>query len=423
MDTHTTEQAVRREAIRRRLQGQPRCEICRDLKRSPRWFNKWWREYQANPQTHLADRSRVPHTSPQRLPPEVVQAVINTRRTLEAAQTPQTRYGLIGQRAIQGRLIELAVEPLPSLPSIQRILQRQALTHPIGAGQARAYYPWPVAWGVNAIHATDIITRHVRGGETIENFHSLDHYSWAVCLSQHADQTSLTTRAHLLKSWAFLGLPFVQQFDNEGAFCGGHTHPRIIGQVVRLCLLCGIEPFFTPVYEAKRNYQVETFHSVWVLGFWSRGEFRDLIHVQTEAPAFQHWCYYHYRPPALEGQTPAQVRRGQPIRKLTPDLRRLIPTGRLPITAGRIHIMRKVNSAGEIELLNDHWRVGSKWIGEYVRATINTAQQRLSIWHQADEHADWRLLHTRVFRPKEPVHELLTAFRRHQARCRDQWPD
>ena len=73
MDTHTTEQAVRREAIRRRLQGQPRCEICRDLKRSPRWFTKWWREYQANPQTHLADRSRVPHTSPQRLPPEVVQ--------------------------------------------------------------------------------------------------------------------------------------------------------------------------------------------------------------------------------------------------------------------------------------------------------------------------------------------------------------
>ncbi len=423
MDTNTTEQALRREAIRRRLQGEARCDICRDLKRSPRWFNKWWREYQANPQTDLADHSRAPHTLPHRLPPNVVQAVVNIRRTLEAAQTPQTRYGLVGHRTIQGRLIELAVKPVPSLPSIQRILQRQALTHPVGAGQASAYYPWPVAWGVNAIHATDIITRHVRGGQAIENFHTLDHFSWAVCLSPQADQTSAATRAHLLKSWAFLGLPFIQQFDNEGAFCGGHTYPRIVGQVVRLCLFCGIEPFFTPVYEAKRNYQVETFHGVWVRGFWSRSQFHNLTHVQTEAPAFQRWCYSHYRPPALDGQTPAQVRRGQSIRKLTAELRHLIPTGRLPITTGRIHIMRKVNSVGDIELLNDHWRVGPKWAGEYVRATINTAQQRLTIWHQADEHADWRLLHTRVFRLKEPVHELLPAFRCNQARCREQWPD
>jgi len=422
MDANTTEQALRREAIRRRLQGQPRWEICRDLKRSPRWFNKWWREYQAHPQTDLADHSRVPHVSPQRLPSEVVQAVVNARRTLEAA-TAETRYGLIGPRTVQGRLRELGVTPVPSLASIQRILRQHGLTHPLGAGQASAYYPWPVAWGVNAIHATDIITRHVRGGEAIENFHTLDHYSWAACLSQHADQTSATTRAHLLKSWAFLGLPFVQQFDNEGAFCGGHTHPRILGQVVRLCLFCGIEPFFTPVYEAKRNYQVETFHSLWVRGFWSRTPFRDLAHVQAEAPAFQRWCYSHYRPPALDGQTPAQARRGQPIRQLTPDLRHLLPVGRLPITAGRLHIMRKVNNAGEIKLLNDLWRVGSKWSGEYVRATINTAQQCLTIWHQADEHANWRLLARRTFRLKEPLHELLPAFRHNQARCLERWPD
>ena len=423
MDTNSTKKALRREATRRHLQGERRCDICRDLKRSPSWFSKWWRQYRRNPHSDLADQSRAPHTSPQQLPPEVVQAVVNMRRTLEAAQTRDTRYGLIGHRAIQGRLIELKVQPLPSLGSIQRILQQQGLTHPLGAGQASAYYPWPVAWGVNAIQATDIITRYVRGGEAIENFHTIDHYSHAVYLSQYADQTSATTRAHLLKSWAFLGLPSVHQFDNEGAFCGGHTHPRVIGQVVRLCLFCGIEPFFTPVYEARRNYQIETFHGVWVIGFWSRGEFRNLAHVQTEAPTFQHWCYYHYRPPALDGQTPAQVRRGQPLRRLTADLRCLIPTGRLPITAGRIHLLRKVNSAGYIDLLNERWQVGHRWVGEYVRATINTSQQRLTFWHQADERADWRLLKTRVFRLKEPVHELLPAFRQNCARCREHWPD
>jgi len=422
MDTKTTEQALRQEAIRRRLQGERRCDICRDLNRSPRWFDKWWREYQCNPATDFADRSHAPHTSPQQMPPTVVQAVVSVRQRLEAASTPETKYGLIGNRAIQGQLAELKVRPLPGLATIQRILIQQGLTHPWGAGCALAYYPWPVAWGVNTIQATDIITRHVRGGEAIENFHTIDHYSHAVHLTQHADQTSATTRVHLLKTWANRGLPLLHQFDNDGAFCGGHTHPRVIGQVVRLCLFCGIEPWFIPVYEAERNHQVETFHSLWDRAFWSRHKFRNLGHVQVEAPLFHRWYHYHYRPPVLGGKTPAQMRRGIATLRLTADLRRLIPDGRLPITAGRLHVMRKVNGAGNIEVLNETWPVGEKWIGEYVRATISTATQTLTFWHQAGAGADWRRIKTRQFRITEAVHDLLPAFRRNRARCREQWP-
>jgi len=76
-------------------------------------------------------------------------------------------------------------------------------------------------------------------------------------LTQHLDKTSRTTCVHLLKTWASLGLPYLQQFDNEGAFAGGYTHWHVLGQVVRLCLFCGVEPLFTPYYEPKRNYQIE----------------------------------------------------------------------------------------------------------------------------------------------------------------------
>jgi len=422
MNSDMSEQALRREAIRRRLQGERRCEICWDLGRATSWFDKWWAEYRRNPQTDLADHPRVPHTSPQQMPPTVVQAVVSVRQALEAANTPDTKYGLIGNRAIQGRLEELKGKPLPSLTTIQRILIQYGLTHPVGAGDASAYYPWPVAWGVNTIQATDIITRYVRGGEAIENFHTIDHYSHAVQLTQHADQTSLTTCGHLLKTWMNLGLPLIHQFDNEGAFCGGHTHPRIIGQVVRLCLFCGIEPWFIPVYEAERNHQVETFHSLWDKAFWSRHQFRNLAHVRVEAPCFRRWYHYHYRPPELCGKTPAQMRWGIPIRRLTSDLRCLIPDGRLPITAGRLHVMRKVNGAGNIDVLNETWRVGDKWIGEYVRATINTAEQTLTLWHKADAETDWYLIKTRQFRITETVHALLPAFRRNRTRCREYWP-
>jgi putative transposase len=423
MNPATTEQDLRREAIRRRLAGESRHDICRDLGRTTRWFDKWWAVYQHDPTSDLADRSRAPHTSPVQVPAELARAVVRIRKTLEAAKTAATQYSPIGNRTIAGQLDVLGFERIPSLSSIQRILQAEGLTHPLGAGEVKAYYPWPLAWDVNVIQATDIITRHVRGGLAVENFHTIDHYSQAVWLGQYADQTAATTRQFLLENWAHLGLPRFHQFDNEGAFCGGHTHPRVIGQVVRLCLFCGVEPIFTPFYDARRNYQIETFHSLWLRFFWSRHQFRDLAHVRRLTPGFRHWWHAHYRPPALDGLTPDQVRQGVRLRSFTPTLQRLVPADRLPITAGRIHFMRKVTGDGLIHLLNVPWPVDRQLAGEYVRATVNLATHRLTIWRQANADSCWQLLTTRQFRLKESIHDLLPAFRQRCERCRDYYPD
>ena len=249
MDTLITERDLRREAIRRHLGGEKPRTICETLKRSTRWFDKWWAEYRRNPRTDFTDRSRAPKTCASQTPAKVAQAVVSIRQALELAATPETQYGLIGPRAIQRQLEGLHIEA-PSLATIQRILQAHGLTHPIGAGNDSAYYPWLEAWAVNAIHATDIITKHIRGGEEIEHFHTIDHYSHAAFLSQHTDKSSATTGEHLVATWSKLGLPQIQQFDNEDGFRGGHTHPRVMGQVVRLCLFCGIDPLFTPYYDA-----------------------------------------------------------------------------------------------------------------------------------------------------------------------------
>jgi len=422
MDRNVSEQDLRREAIRRRLQGESRSAICLALSRSLRWFDKWWAEYQHNPHTDFASRSRAPRHSPQQMPPHVIQAVVAARKLLTQATTPATRYGLIGARAIWAHLKELRLCPLPSIPTIQRILAEHHLTHPLGAAAEMAYYPWPRAWEVNAIFATDIISKYLRGGSEIQNFHTIDHYSHAVCLTQHLDKTSTTTRTHLLHTWAKMGLPFIQQFDNEGAFCGGHTHRHVLGQVVRLCLFCGVEVLFTPYYEPKRNHQIETFHSVWNSAFWSRHEFGTLEEVQAESPTFRQWYMYHYYPPALTGKTPAMMRRGASIWRLSARLRRLIPNGRLPITEGRIHFLRKVDPSGKLEVLNESWSLGNSWSGEYVRATITTGEQEIAFWHQGSLESDWRLIKTRRFRLEETVHALLPEFRRNRARCRDCLP-
>jgi hypothetical protein len=84
--------------------------------------------------------------------------------------------------------------------------------------------------------------------------------------------------------------------------------------------------------------------------------------------------------------------------------------------------MRKVDTSGHIEFLNERWLVGSTWIGEYVRATVNTAKQTLTISHKASDQAHWRVIKNRSFRIKESVHALLPQFKRNRARCRDYLP-
>src|SRR3989304_10470986 len=242
MDTQTTEQKIRREAVRRRLRGERRCDICEALNRSPRWFSKWWAEYRRNPKTDFADQSRAPQTSPQEMPGHVVHTVVSVRKPLEAARTPETRYGFIGSRAIRGHLERLSLEPLPSGPTIQRILAAHELTHPLGAGCGAAYYPWPVAWEGNAIHATAIITRQLYGGAEIENFHTIDLFSYAVQLSQQTDKTSGSTRAHLLKTWANLGLPFLLSFNSNFNYFGAHSGLQMRRQLGCTFLFCGVEP-------------------------------------------------------------------------------------------------------------------------------------------------------------------------------------
>lgn len=427
MSNNDSEPSLRREAIRRRLAGERRQAICQALGRSPRWFDKWWRVYQHDPHTEFADHSRAPQVSPQRISQETQRLIVAVRKRLVAGNDAEVRYECIGPRAILRHLRGLEHKEIPSPATVQRVLARAGLTQPIGAGAPSAYYPWLRACAVNDILATDLITRYVRSKEEVLNFHTLDHFSHAAFMSQHANKTARTASGHVRKSWESLGLPLLHQFDNESAFCGGHTHPRVFGQVVRLCLFCGVEPIFIPFYDPKRNYQIEDFHSLWVQAFWSRHEFANAAEVTDQAPRFLHWYLHVYDPPALNGLTPAQVRHDAVIRCFDPHRQSLIPNcpnGRLPLTTGCVHFMRKVDASAHVELLNERWLTRKDLIGCYVRATINLAAGQLSIWHKPDEHADWRRIKTRIFRLKEPIHDLLPAFKfkHNRARCRDYYP-
>jgi hypothetical protein len=344
------------------------------------------------------------------------------RRTLEAARTPATRYGLIGHRAIRAEMQRLNLEPLPSLATIQRILRTHALTRRAAETEEAVYYPYLPASRINAIQATDIITRHLHGGQVVQNFHTFDHYSHAVHLTQASDKRSATACRHLIDTWADLGLPRLAQFDNEDSFRGGHSHARVLGAVVRLCLYVGVEPLFIPFYEAKRNHWVEGFHALWVDAFWSKYQFRDLAHIRRQVVWFLRWYHERYQPPSLAGRTPAQMRDGARPKLLTSQVQRLIPDP-VPVTAGFVHFVRRVEADGSIVVLNDRWTVGRRWAGRYVWARLETEAQVMRIWYRKDGGAAWQQIKDLRFPIAETVYHLKPAFRRNCSRCPDHWPD
>jgi hypothetical protein len=231
------------------------------------------------------------------------------------------------------------------------------------------------------------------------------------------DKTGQTVREHVLETWHRLGLCDGLQMDNDAAFCGGYKVPRVIGVLVRLCLFVGVEPIFIPVREPERNGMVEQVNGLWSGKFWKRHRFANWAAVLRAKPRFDQWYAESYRPPSLNGQTVTQASPQVERRRLTARQVRALPADEdLPITAGRVHFIRRVNQDGEINVLNEIWHVDKRLANQYVWATVVTHEHVLRIYHKRDEQAPVRLVKTFAYGFHEPVVLLQPEFKRDLSR-------
>lgn len=388
-----SERRLRRKAIRLHLRGLPVTKILEVVQRSKAWFSKWSHRFEQFGAAGLKSRSRRPHHQPTASASSLVWAIVRTRRRLV-----RQRVGLIGPRAIQ-REFERLGGVVPSLTTIKRVLQRRGL---IPTAPVPSYYPRPLEVLDGVLHALDWTCRYLEAGVKVYAFHTLNLRTRACVQTIAADKQGPTVIRHLLQTWQTLGIPAFLQLDNDAAFCGGYKTPRRIGQVVRLCLYLGIELIFLPVAEPERNGEVEELNGLWSRAFWQRQRFHAVRHVQRSSPRFIHWYVTGYAPPALAGKTPAQAQRAEHSKRLTPaQVRRLPDT--LPITAGRIHFIRRVQPDGTIAFLSETWQVGRRFAGRYVWATITTYRHHLDIWYQPSAQADWRLIKSVAYPLPEQV--------------------
>ena len=392
------------QAMRLRLQGIPHKVILEKVQRSRAWLSKWQKRFEQQGASGLRSHSRRPHHDPTACSLRIVRLIVQTRRRLT-----KQKVGLIGPRAIRRELRKLSLgKQTPSLTTIKRVLQTHGLVAPPPEA-APAYFPKPLTTMEGTLHALDWTCRYLEDGPKVYAFHTLNLHTRACSQTIAADKRSDTVIRHCLTTWKTLGIPQFLQLDNDAAFCGGYKAPRVFGQFVRLCLYLGLELIFLPLAEPECNGEVEELNGLWGHSFWERRRFASFGRVGRASPAFVHWYMTDYAPPVLADVTPEQAQRREPKRRLTTTQVAHLPDP-LPLTAGRIHFIRKVKPDGTIAVLNETWKVSKRLAGKYVWATIITHCRRLEIWYRRSAQHDWGLRKTYAYDIPETVARLKPEF-------------
>lgn len=403
----------RKTAIHLLRSGVAANEVAQRLGRSLSWVYKWKARFEQNPNFNcLKDRSRAPRHCPNRLPEAVQQAIKKARSELEAEAADGSGLIYLGAQALQARLQDQGVRPLPSITSIERTLRRAGMTRPRSAVAEAVTYPRLQPQLPHGLCQVDIVPHHLKDGPKVASFNAIDVVSGYATGQSYLHKRAQDACDFLLHLWHEQGIARYTQTDNEACFCGGFTHKYVLGQVLRLCLYVGTELVFSPHYHPKSNGHVERFHQDYNKHVWRRGRLTDLEAVNAASKDFfaAYRCSRHQR--RLRGKSPASVHRQQAWCLVPAGFKR--PTGRLPLTEGRVHFMRKVTEAGTISVLNVDWPVPAAEAEQGVWATLELSQHaaQLRIFDAAPDAAHRRCLGQHRFPLKEPVQPLRPEFQR-----------
>src|SRR5512133_1950400 len=376
------ELTARQRAVSLRLAGRSVKQICSTLGRGETWFRKWWHRYlEAGPEG-LYDRTRAnPHVA-QRISPELERTILSIRRRLQAHASPATRYSLIGATAIRAELKALGIRPLPCERTIERVLERNGLTAPrvrFAPSLPRQQYPGPQARASNQLHEVDLVGPiYLKGsGHRYYIWVGEDAFDGAVCLRLASSRRMDEVLGFLGECWKDLGRPAQVQFDNARELSGWGPAARTLSRVIRLCLRFGVSPVFIPKGEPQFNGSVENFN-----GWFQEPLFQRKFHrpgdLRRELARLQEAVNTQHVHPRLGGRTPAQHRRGLRLQKLPASF--VVPTGRLPLAAGRVTFSRRVSVAGTVTVLSQSFCVGKKHRGLYLQLVVDTGRGRLTAY-------------------------------------------
>ena len=252
-----------------------------------------------------SNQSNAPRAHGRQTKTSVQRRVLALRRELR-----QSDLGFVGAQAIQDALrAECPHRRLPSLRTIGRILKRHGALDAVrrvrrSAPPAGWYLP-EVAAGTAELDAFDVIEDlPLEGGPRLDVLTTRALWG-SVC----GAWISAAMRARWLcerleTHWRAHGCPAYAQFDNDSRFQGTHTHPDVLGQVIRFCLLLGVTPVFAPAREHGPQNLNESFNHLWQQKVWHRFHHASALAFQARSDRFV--AAYQRRRAAREDHAPGR---------------------------------------------------------------------------------------------------------------------
>jgi putative transposase len=363
-------------AVQRFRNGETPEAICVSLGCSRAWLYKWVDRYSDDDPTWCDDQSRRPLVVTSRTPQEVEEIVKLVRLNLYNQDL------FCGAQAILWELEDLGVKPLPSTRTINRILNRNELTHRrTGRYEAKGtLYPKLPAIRPNQTHQADLVGPcYLKGPLRFYGLNVVDVATVRCGLHPSDSKAGQDVLDGFWETWKRLGIPENIQIDNAMSFFGSPTHPRGMGPLIRLCLHHGVEPWFIPMSEPWRNGLIEQFNDLYQQKFLAKVEMLSSEALRKETLVFEQRHNSRYRYSKLRGQTPLKALAGTnstlrfPMEESAPRHRLKKPE------EGRYHLVRLVRSDLRLNVFGELFPVPPEAMLEYVVATIDVKEQKLKL--------------------------------------------
>lgn len=364
-------------AVRRFLAGEKPESICSSLGRSRPWLYKWVRRHSDHDDAWFSSASKRPSNTANRTPAEIEEIVKLVRLNLYNQDL------FCGAQAILWELEDLGVSPLPSLRTINRILQRNDLTHcRTGKYEPKGTpYPKLPALLPNQTHQMDLVGPcYLSGPIRFYGLNAIDTATSRCGLHSSLSKSGEDVLAGTWAIWLRLGIPDTIQIDNAMSFLGSPRYPRAVSQFVRLCLLYDVEPWFIPMAEPWRNGNIEQFNDHYQQKFLRKVIMTSTDELAAGTMAFEQRHNSSYRYSKLGGNTPIKALSENKATLRFPDPDDS-PQQRLekPET-GRYHLVRLIRSDLKLNILGELFSVPPEAKLEYVVATVDVKEQKLKLY-------------------------------------------
>jgi transposase InsO family protein len=316
--------------------------LCRRFGISAKTGYKWLNRFKEGGVQVLEDCSRRPHSSPNRTPHSIEQAILVVR----------DRHPVWGARKIRARLEAQGMGGLPSVSTITAVLRRNGRIDP---EESDKHKPWQ---RFEAEDSNDLWQMDFKGHFRVSEVrcHPLtvldDHSRYLLGVYACANERWGTVQEHLTTVFRRYGLPERMLVDNGSPWGSDEIYQRTPLTVWLMHL--GVEVLHSRPYHPQTLGKCERFHRTLKAEAIGKRAFRSLEHCQQH---FDLWRYvYNFQRPheALSMAVPSSRYRVSS---------REFPESLPPIEYAPGDELRKVQSDGRVYFRGRGFSVGKAFRG------------------------------------------------------------